>query len=137
MAQPRTRALSEVLDQLENAVDGDSTSVRDVVEQLGRKSFASLMLVFSLKSKSPASAILGVTAGGGARLYSGNPDDHWKKDGMATRVRGPETPLDRQTLQGVRWLRRPVHFVERFLKPRFTILLHRPWIFYRSFLYLR
>ena len=62
MAQQRTRALSEVLDQLESAVDGDSIPVRDVVGHFGRKSFASLMLVFSLISTSPASAIPGVTA---------------------------------------------------------------------------
>jgi hypothetical protein len=30
---------------------------------------------------------------------------------------------------GIRWLRKPVHFVERFLRPRLTFLLHRPWIF--------
>jgi hypothetical protein len=31
--------------------------------------------------------------------------------------------------KGIGWLRKPVHFVERFLRPRLTFLLHRPWIF--------
>ena len=30
--------------------------------------------------------------------------------------------------KGISWLRRPVHFVERFLKARLTFLLHRPWL---------
>lgn len=30
--------------------------------------------------------------------------------------------------KGIGWLRKPVHFVERFLKPRLTFLFHRPWL---------
>ncbi len=137
MAQPRTRALSEVLDQLENAVDGDSIFVRDVVEQLGRKSFASLMLVFSLISTSPASAIPGVTAVVAALVFTlviqmiiG------RKTVWLPEFVGRKRLSTAKLCKGVRWLRSPVHFLERFLKPRFTILLHRPWIFLPLFLIL-
>ncbi len=130
MAQPRTRALSEVLNQLENAVDGDSISVRDVVEQLGRKSFASLMLVFSLISTSPASAIPGVTAVVAALVFTlviqmiiG------RKTVWLPEFVGRKSLSTSKLCKKVRWLRDPVHFLERFLKPRLTILLHRPWIF--------
>lgn len=54
-------ALSDVLDQLEKSAQDESVAVENAVEQLGRKSFASLMLIFSLISFSPASAIPGIT----------------------------------------------------------------------------
>ena len=61
MTDERRRALSEVLDQLESSVHGESITISEVIEKLGHKSFASLMLVFSLISPSPASAIPGIT----------------------------------------------------------------------------
>ncbi|GGC13506.1 hypothetical protein GCM10011494_35440 [Novosphingobium endophyticum] len=62
MAKERTRALSDVLDQLESAAHDDSITINEVVEKLGHSSFASLMLIFSLISTSPASGIPGITA---------------------------------------------------------------------------
>ena len=56
------RALSEVLDTLEESLDGSEVSIGHVVDHLGRASFASIMLIFSLISSSPASAIPGITA---------------------------------------------------------------------------
>lgn len=62
MPSDRIRALSEVLDQLESSARGSSITVEEVVEKLGRKSFAAVMLIFSLISASPASAIPGSRA---------------------------------------------------------------------------
>jgi hypothetical protein len=64
MSKPRTQALSDVLDRLDVAAGngGESIAVGDVVETLGHRSFAALMLSFSLISTSPASAIPGITA---------------------------------------------------------------------------
>lgn len=62
MAKKRTRALSDVFDQLESAAHDDSITIEEVVEKFGQRSFASLMLVFSLISTSPASGIPGITA---------------------------------------------------------------------------
>ncbi|MCE8421803.1 exopolysaccharide biosynthesis protein, partial [Rhodovulum sulfidophilum] len=58
----RTRALSDVLDELEDAIQGEEIAVQEIVDRLGERSFASLMLVFSLIAVSPASAIPGITA---------------------------------------------------------------------------
>ena len=41
MSGERTRALSDVLDQLEAAAHGESIRVQEVIEHLGRKSFVS------------------------------------------------------------------------------------------------
>ena len=129
MKQERTRALSEVLDQLESSVRGDSILVEEVIEKLGRKSFASLMLVFSLISTSPASAIPGITAIVAAitfilvvQMIAGR-DSLWLP-GFITRRSMSTAKL----CKGIGWVRRPVHFVERFLKERLTFLFHRPWL---------
>ncbi|MBE3637617.1 exopolysaccharide biosynthesis protein [Mangrovicoccus algicola] len=131
MPDKGTRALSEVLDELENTIgtEQESVQVEDLVEALGRSSFAALMLAFSLVSTSPASAIPGMTAAVAllvfilvAQMMVGR-DSVWLPQ-FVTRRR-----LSSATLRkGIRWLRKPVAFVEKFLRPRFTWLLHRPWL---------
>jgi hypothetical protein len=130
MADERTRALSEVLEQLESAAHDESIPVREVVEHLGHKSFASLMLVFSLISTSPASAIPGITATVGVivfllalQMIVGR-KCVWLPDFVARRHMSVS-----KLCKGIHWLRKPVRFLERFLRPRLTFLLHRPWIF--------
>lgn len=129
MPQARTRALSDVLDQLERSAHDDSITVGQVIEHLGRKSFAALMLIFTLISTSPASAIPGLTAMVAAivlilvvQMIAGR-ECLWLP-GFITRRRLSAEKL----CKGVAWLRTPVAFVERFLRPRLTFLFHRPWI---------
>ena len=130
MDNERTYALSEVLDRLESAAQGESITVQEVIEKLGRKSFASLMLVFSLISTSPASAIPGITATVAVIVLLLVAQMIVQRDcvwlpGFITRRHMSTAKL----FKGIGWLRKPVHFVERFLRPRLTFLLHRPWIF--------
>tara|TARA_R110002020_G_scaffold35735_3_gene107727 strand:+ start:6898 stop:7464 length:567 start_codon:yes stop_codon:yes gene_type:complete len=120
--------LSHVLDELEKSAVGDSIRIEDVITQLGHKSFASLMLVFSLISTSPASAIPGITAIVAAivfillaQMILGR-TSVWLPD-FITRRRMSTAKI----CKGISWLRKPVHFVERYLKPRLTFLFHRPW----------
>ncbi|MGK7869767.1 exopolysaccharide biosynthesis protein [Falsiroseomonas sp. E2-1-a20] len=129
MSDHRTHALSEVLDRLESSTHGESIAVQEVIEKLGPKSFASLMLVFSLIAVSPASAIPGTTAIVAAivfilvvQMMIGR-DCVWLP-GFITRRHMPAEKLR----TGIAWLRRPVAFVERFLRPRLGFLLHRPWL---------
>lgn len=131
MANERTRALSEVLDQLESVAHDDSIKVGEVVQHLGRKSSASLMLIFALISTSPASGIPGITAIVAflifiltVQLILGR-KCVWLPDFVARRSMSTE-----KLCKGVSWLRRPVRFIERFLRPRLGILLHRPWILF-------
>lgn len=128
MAVERTRALSEVLDHLESSAHDESIKVEEVIETLGRKSFAALMLVFSLISASPASAIPGLTATVAGivfilvvQMIAGR-DCVWLP-GFITKRRMSTAKL----CKGIGWLRRPVQFIERFLKARLTFFFHRPW----------
>lgn len=129
VAEERTRALSEVLDQLESAAHGESIAVEEVIEKLGRKSFASLMLLFSLVSTSPASAIPGLTATVAVivfllvvQMMIGR-DCVWLPS-FITRRRMSTTKL----CKGIDWLRKPVRFIEKIFRARFIFLLQRPWI---------
>lgn len=130
MHKERVNALSDVLDQLEVSASGDSVTVEAVVEKLGHKSFAALMLIFSLISTSPASAIPGITATVAmivfilaAQMIAGR-RCVWLPRFIICR------PIPGDKLRaGVAWLRRPVQFVERYLDARLTFLLHRPWLY--------
>ena len=127
MADESTRMLSDVLHQLESSIRGDSITVEEVMEKLGRESFASLMLVFALISFSPASAIPGITAMVAVivfilvvQMIAGR-ESVWLPR-FITRRRMSAAKL----CKGISWLRKPVRFVERYMKARLTVLLHRP-----------
>ena len=124
--------LSGVLDQMEHLSGGADRqiTVEEIINCLGKHSFASTILAFSLISTSTASGIPGVTAFVGlvvmflvVQMIFGR-DSLWlpgfimRRDIAAKKLR-----------EGVRWLRRPVAFVDRFLHERTTFLLHRPWIY--------
>lgn len=125
----RTHALSEVLDQLESSAHGDSIRVEEVIAKLGSRSFAALMLVFSLISTSPASAIPGITTTVAlivfiltAQMIMGR-TCVWLPGFITRRRMSTE-----QLCKGIAWLRGPVRFVERFLTARLTFLFRRPWL---------
>lgn len=130
MAQAQTHGLSDVLDQLEETAHGESIAVQEVVEKLGRHAFASLMLVFSLISLSPASGIPGVTTIVAAivfilavQMVAGR-QCLWLPRFITRRQLSTA-----KLCKGVGWLRRPVQAVEKLSRPRLRILLHRPWIY--------
>ena len=124
-----THALSDVLDTLQNSLDGPEVSVGHIVDRLGRASFASVMLIFSLISTSPASAIPGVTAIVAmlvlllvVQMMAGR-SSVWLPRFITHKQ------LDTRKVEGgVKWIRGPVEWVEQFLQPRLTFLFHRPWL---------
>lgn len=137
MAEDQSHKLSDVLDKLETAAHGDSITVQEVVKELGQKSFASLILIFALISTSPASAIPGLTAIVAVivfilmlQMILGR-DSVWLPDVIMRR----KLPTDK-LCKGIGWLRKPVGFVERFLKERLTWLLHHPWLYLPQLLIL-
>ena len=129
MTREATHALSEILDELDSLAHGESIRVGEVIGKLGRNSFASLMLVFSLISTSPASAIPGVTAMGAAitfilvvQMIAGK-ECLWLPQFITQRQMSTA-----KLCRGIRWLRAPVQFVEGFFKERLTFLFHPPWL---------
>lgn len=130
MSDTRDRAISEILDRLEEAVQGDAVSVAEIMDHLGQKSFAALILVPALIAASPASAIPGLTSAVAlivglmvGQMLLGR-DQAWLPGFLARR----KLPSAR-VCQAVAWLRRPVAFVERFLRPRLSFLVKWPLIY--------
>ncbi|WP_439519265.1 exopolysaccharide biosynthesis protein [Hydrogenophaga sp.] len=125
-----SHVLSEVLDQLDRSIDGDSVSVEQILEALGERSFASLLLIFPLIAVSPASAVPGVTAGVAVIVFLlvGQMILGRKYVWLPSFVR--RRCISSAALRkGTGWLRKPVAFVERGLKSRLTFLVHRPWLY--------
>jgi hypothetical protein len=121
------RALTDLLDHLEHSIKGDDVAISDLVREIGPQSFAALMLLFALISTSPASAIPGVTAVVAViesllviQMIAGR-HSLWLPKFISRRR------LSRDKLcNGIQWLRKPVRFVERFLKERLTALVTPP-----------
>lgn len=123
-----TNALSDVLDEVEQSISGNEVSVDNLVDALGHSSFAALMLVFSLISSSPASAIPGMTAAVAVLVFvlvlqmMAGRESVWLPHFLTRRQLSTE-----RLCKGISWLRKPVNFVERFLQPRLTVLFRGPW----------
>lgn len=130
MVKSTTRALSEVLDQLEHTLEGENASIEALVNGLGSHAFAPLMLVFALISTSPASSMPGVTSVVAitefiivVQMLAGR-STLWLPAFISHR-----SLAKNKLCKGIAWLRKPVHFVERFLKPRLTMFIKPPWIY--------
>lgn len=130
MAEHTMRALSEVLNHLEHSVQGQKVTIGSLVDELGAHSFASLMLMFALISTSPASSIPGVTAIVAfiefilvAQIMLGR-DCLWLPGFISRKALSTH-----KLCKGINWLRKPVHFVERFLKPRWVFFVKPPWLY--------
>lgn len=106
---------------------GGTVALRDIVAALGEHSFPALVLVFSLLLVSPLSAIPLATTVFGLTIAA--------IVAQMIVARGhvwlPGFLLDRplpvaRTLAALDWLDRPVRALERWLKPRFTVLVAPP-----------
>lgn len=129
MTAQQDHALVHVLDPLERSAAAESVRVDQVVEGLGQRSFASVMLVFSLIAVSPASAVPGLTATVAVIVFI-----------VVVQMILGRTCLwlpgfiGRRQISGallrraVAWLRKPVAWVERHMQARLTVLVRRPWV---------
>lgn len=123
------RPLSDVLDALAIAAEGDEVSVEVLIETLGRRSFPTLVLAPSLIAVSPASGIPGLSSTLGllvatitAQMLMGR-TSAWLP-GFVTRRRMASARLHR----ALNWLRRPVGLLERIARPRLVVLVNQPLV---------
>lgn len=123
-------AISDVLDRLESTLHEGKVSVGEIMQHLGPRSFPALILLPVLVSASPASAVPGVTAAAAlivavvtVQMLVGR-RCAWLPQFLARRTIAAD-----KLGQGVRWLRKPVGWVERFIRPRLTAVFHRPLLY--------
>jgi hypothetical protein len=122
-----SRAISDVLDDLESAGGEERVSVGDIVEAMGERSFAPLLLVPALLMVSPISTIPGTPTLSGAiigliaaQMIAGR-SALW-----LPRILRERAVSTARMERAVGFLRRPVAWVERLVRPRLAWLTASP-----------
>ncbi|MFC7705143.1 exopolysaccharide biosynthesis protein [Plastorhodobacter daqingensis] len=121
------RKIAEVLDGLDEAGDEESVSVEQVVEAMGDRSFAPLLLVPALIMVSPISSIPGTPTISGliigliaVQMLIGR-DSLWLPGFLRRRK-----VSSKRMHKAVDFLRKPVSYVDPVLKERLTFLTDKP-----------
>ena len=123
----RLRSLVSILDALEDAATHDSVSVRDILEEIGMRSFAPVILVPALILVSPLSGIFGLPTLGAIfilimTLQKLMGRRHvWMPDWLKRRQ-----IASRRLKKAASWLRRPCAWVDRHTHSRLTWFVSRP-----------
>ncbi len=130
MQQEETMTLTEVLDTLADAGGEERVTIGEITEAFGDRSLAPILLVPALITASPISSIPGVPTLTGivvglitVQMLMGR-HTLWLPQTIAKR--GVSRARMRKA---VSFLRPPVGWVERLLKPRLVWLATRPWNF--------
>ena len=127
--QDQPEDLSDVLDQLEDAGDGETVSVGDIVKEIGGDAFGPLLLVPALFLVTPVSGVPGMPSVGSLlisliaiQIILGR-DTLWLP-GFLRRREMKKQRLD----NALSWLRQPAGWIDRISSERLTVLTQRPWI---------
>ena len=121
--------LEDVLDHLEDAGEGETVSVGDIVEKIGGDAFGPLLLVPALILVTPVSGVPGMPTIGSliisliaVQIVLGR-DFLWLP-GFLTRREMKKDRLDK----ALSWLRKPAGWIDWFSAERLSFLTQRPWI---------
>ncbi|MFN4271604.1 MAG: exopolysaccharide biosynthesis protein [Aliihoeflea sp.] len=127
--QDQPEDLSDVLDQLEDAGDGETVSVGDIVKEIGGDAFGPLLLVPALFLVTPVSGVPGMPSIGSLlisliaiQIVLGR-DTLWLP-GFLRRREMKKQRLDK----ALSWLRKPAGWIDRISSERLIVLTQRPWI---------
>ncbi|WP_136636263.1 exopolysaccharide biosynthesis protein [Pseudooceanicola onchidii] len=121
------RSLSDILDALDDAGTGDTVTIREILEEIGVRSFAPMILVPALILVSPLSGIFGLPTIGATfmllvtlqkllgRRHVWLPE-FLKRRKIATH----------RLKKAVSWLRKPCRWIDNRTHKRLTMLVSRP-----------
>lgn len=117
--------LEQMLDRIENSADGrDSVSLGMIVEAVGARSFGPLLLMVGVVMTSPLSGIPSIPTSMGllvlliAVQLLLRRQHFWLPRWLLKRS------LSRGKLRkGIKWLRRPARFIDRWLRPRLPVFI--------------
>lgn len=125
----KAHSLEQALERIKTAEDGDSsnddTSIRDVLEELGRRTFAPLLLLPGLLTLLPVGGIPGVPTIMGilvlvvsVQLLCGR-KTFWLPSWLLDRsVSSAKLEKSR------RWMLRPARFIDHLMRPRLTAIVN-------------
>ncbi|HSJ95923.1 MAG TPA: exopolysaccharide biosynthesis protein [Myxococcota bacterium] len=117
---PNVTDLETLLDRIEQAVEGDRVSLREIFEMVGRRSFGPLLLLAGLVTVSPGvgdvpgvPTIFGIFVVLISVQLLLHRDHFWLPDWLLRRS------VSKKTLcKALGWMRRPARAVDRVLRPR-------------------
>ncbi|PJE28027.1 Uncharacterized conserved protein [Pseudooceanicola antarcticus] len=126
-AEPRLRSLGDILDKLEGAAHDGKVSIGDVVDEVGTRAFAPIILVPALILISPLSGIFGLPTLGAALIFLITIQKLLGRN----HVWLPQVLQRREVSEGklqkaISWLRKPCGWVDRRTHTRLTVLVSRP-----------
>ena len=123
----RLRSLTDILDALDHSATGESVAVRDILSEIGVRSFAPVILVPALILVSPLSGIFGLPTIGAPFMFIVTLQkligrDHvWLPEVLKRR----HVP-SRRLRTAVEWLRRPCEWIDARTHRRMSMLVSRP-----------
>lgn len=121
------RSLNDILDALQDAERGDSVCVRDILNEVGIRSFAPMILVPALILVSPLSGIFGLPTIGAILIFLitaqklAGRRQVWLPEVIKSRQVGADK-LDR----AIGWLRKPCQWIDARTHKRLTYFVSRP-----------
>lgn len=125
--QQPLRSLGDIIDALENAPEDGHVSIGDVMNEVGTRAFAPIILVPALILVSPLSGIFGLPTIGATLIFLitvqkliGR-ENLWLP-GVLKRRRVAEAKY----LKALGWLRKPCDWIDRRTQKRLTLLVSRP-----------
>lgn len=122
-------SITDLIDRVSTASDGDQTSVAQIVSALGATSFLPNMMIPALAVVSPLSgvplfsSICGLTIALVAIQMLFQRDHIWLPDFMMRKHL--ET---RRVQKATNWMRKPAGFLDRITKERLSLLVRRPFL---------
>jgi len=128
VADDKDPSLTGVLDQLGKAGDDEEVTVGQILDEVGDRSLAPILLVPAMITASPISGIPGVPTITGivvglivVQMLMGR-DTLWVPQFLSRRSVA-KSKMDK----AVKFLRKPVGWLDKMMKPRMSWLASRPW----------
>ncbi|MEQ8896820.1 MAG: exopolysaccharide biosynthesis protein [Roseovarius sp.] len=127
-AKGRPMAAVDIVLETEHALEGERSSVREVVDRLGRASYTPLLMVPALMVVSPLSGVPGFSSVCGILIAAVSVQQMMRRPalwlpGWLNRASLPA----RRVHDAVRWLRKPARMLDRVTRRRMQWLTYPPF----------
>ncbi|MEQ8293454.1 MAG: exopolysaccharide biosynthesis protein [Roseovarius sp.] len=127
-AKGRPMAAVDIVLETEHALDGERSSVREVVDRLGRASYTPLLMVPALMVVSPLSGVPGFSTVCGILIAAVSVQQMMRRPslwlpGWLNRASLPS----RRVHDAVQWLRKPARMLDKVTRRRMQWLTHPPF----------
>lgn len=122
-------SITDLVERVSHASDGDQTSVAQIVQALGQTSFLPNMMIPALAVVSPLSgvplfsSICGLTIALVAVQMVIQRDHIWLPDFLMRKHLSTQ-----RVRKATDWMKKPARFLDRITKERLRLLVHRPFL---------